>query len=572
MFCDEVAPGAGAVLDLEPTKLAQEISTALELRREITRNSERVIRSMAGDYYRTSWNKPELNQFCTHVYEFLRIMVPQMVMNNPKVRVSDMGITDNSTEALQLGLESVIHLNRLAHTLVDMAVDNFIDFTVGMVCLEPTPGYRGDRSPGAFTPKFPAIKRVSPRLYFRDPHAPLHERPRFEGHLWVKDRRELLALVEEDELNGQEPRFDAEVLAALPSATLSSIKEDLIADGLVFHDPTEQVVGLDVFVHGTGELLECAYAGEGDLRVLRRARKYRGDRSGPYHLFRGQLRPPDQVYPLSALAATLKKVDEYNTHRAKADNDAKKAKMVGITSGQDRVITHKLTEADSHSIISVPGFNGQVQFVTFPGVMPETAQWIGNIQQELERTSALTATMRGEISTDSTAREVSEAAGYADVQTKSAEARFTEDVAVLLQKAVSLMDNNPDVIFPLAAVDPATGKKMRAEFRGEDQDPNDVYPWERSLTVTIEPYSMPYTRADVLARQTQDAQAYVLKLLQVEQATPGLKAEAMMNDVLDRINIPDGADRYVDWNARKQLLASALMARQQQQLAAAVPA
>lgn len=559
------------MLDLDPTKLAQEITTALDLRREITRNSERVIRSLAGDYYRTGWHKPELGQFSTHVYEFLRIMVPQMVMNNPKARVSEMGITDANTEALQLGLESAIHLNRLSHTLMDMAVDYFVDFTVGMVCLEPTPGYRGNRAPGAFVPKFPAIKRVSPRLYFRDPHATLLERPRFEGHLWVKDRREIVALVEEDEINGLEPRYDLEVLAALPSATLATIKEDLIADGLVFHDPNEQVVGCDVFVHGTGELLECAFAGEGDLRVLRRARKYRGDKDGPYHLFRGQLRPPDQVYPLSALAATLKKVDEYNIHRKKAADDAGKAKTITLVSGQDKVVTYKITQADSHSVLAVPGFNGQVQHVTFPGVMPETREWIGVLQQELERTSALSATMRGEITTNSTATEVAEASGYADVQTKSAQARFNEDVAVLLQKAVSLMDNNPDVIFPLAAIDPVTGKKMRSEFRGEDPDPSDNYPWERSLTVTIEPYSMPFTRADVLARQTQDAQAYVLKILQAEQAIPGLKAQPMMNDVLDRINIADGADRYVDWDARKQVLAAAMMASSQAR-AVGVPA
>jgi len=553
---DPDAEAAAQGIDLK--RLHEQITESLKLRRQITAMSMTRIKAFAGCNYREDWSDGE-NLFETHAYEWCAIMVPHLILTNPSVKVTDMGIADDNTQALQVALKNLMHQTRLSDELRHIAHDIQFDFGVAMCRLEPTPGLKVQSQ---IRPMRPVIRRVSPRLFFTDHEAPMLGSPRFAGHFFIADPKSMSAETITDTEGNSTPRYDAEILeSCYDDGEYTTLSADMLQDGIVLPGEEKRIVGMEIWLAERNLLLTACWSCSG-LKLLESPRQYIGPESGPYSMF-GVTEVVDQVYPLAALAITQKQVDELNQHRRHASEGASKAKTLHVFNGAENGVIASFKSAADGDALSIPGFNGMYTPVPIRGASPDTMEYIDAMKERLAETSGLNDVMRGNITGQATATEITQAGGFADVRLKDAQNQFKASVRDLLGKVVDLMDAHEDVMFPVAIDDPNNpGTLVRGTYQGgPSNDPLLAsWPWARSTSIEIEPYSMEYTNQAVLRQQLMAAQKYVVDVLGAAMNQPSLNAKKMIDDLMEQFNVPNGGTRYVDWAMFQQTRMMGMMA------------
>lgn len=541
-------------LDLTPSKMRREIYSSIQLRRDTTNQSRSLIRQY-GEGGRETWQSGD-EVFENHAFEWVANIVPHLVFTNPTVRVTDLGVQDAQTQMVQWGLRSAIQQTRMNLDLTACAYDIQFDFACGIVVNEPTPGFLLEGN--GFTPLRPRLKRLSPRQVFRDARAPELGKPRFEGHIFVKDKNDMLAETVTDDNGNTVPKYDsAAVMELTDNDGLDELRKDLMQDGIFLADSENQVVCFEVYCHEAKCWLTLGFCSGDDARLLRTEREYRGPADGCYCWF-GTYIVPDQVYPLANLAVTRKQVEEINKHRWQMSRDAAVAKQVGIVNGAAPGIVANIQDAKSGDILSLPGFTGVVNTMKFGGAMKETYEYVEFSKSMLDRMSGLSEMQRGNL-TGVTATEAESAKEFVDVRLKYAQNRFKEDVSIMLGKMADPLYNNKSIAFPCMIEPEGGGDPTRGTFMGgQVQPPDPQYPWRPSLMVEIEPYSMEYVNQGQLREQMIAYQQQVVELLQAQMTLPMMNGRAMLNDLGQTMNMPRSADRYANWQMMMQILASSM--------------
>lgn len=548
-------------LDLTPVKLRAEIQAAIDLRRDVTNKSASLIKQYAAGS-RESWDGEDMN-FENHCFEWNANIVPHLAFANPAVRVSDMGVQDDQTEAVQIALRAGIAQTRLNYDLAACALDVQFDFGCGIVLMEPTPGFLGG---DGFTPMRVRFKRLSPRQVFRDSRAPELGKPRFEGHMFVMDKDDMAKETEYDDRGNLVLKYNRQALEALSANDgLQEIRQDLMQDGIFLPATDNQIIGFEVYVaghNGTGVWVTLGFSAGGGAEFLRMVPEveYRGPLDGCYCWF-GTYTVPDQVYPLANLAVTRKQVEEINKHQWQAMRDAGTAKQIGVVNGAAPGIIGNIQDAKSGDILSLPGFNGVVNTMKFGGMMPETADYIQFRKEGLDRLSGLSEMQRGNI-TGATATEADQAAKFVDVRLHWAQQRFKEDTALMLGKWADLLYGRDSIAFPVTVESEDGGPARRMTFQGGGGPVDPNYPWRPNMTVEIEPYSQEYTNQTKMREEMIAFQQQVLGILKAQLAMPMLNGRAMIRDLGASMNMNRGADRYVNWQAAAQMIAQNVMNQQ----------
>lgn len=535
------------MLDLTPRVMREEIEKSLKLRRSHTEKSRDLIKQYAGPNYRGGWSSEGMDYY-NHPFQWVVNIVPNHVLTNPDVYITDMGIQDDSTRVLTWAMRSLIPQMGFARQARLIAYDQEFDFGVGMVRLEPTGGWW--KQPGPFVPMRPVVRRLSPRVYGRDHCTPEYGRPRYEFHIVIADIEDMRRAKTFD----GKPKFKNLDQLAIDQ-DVEKIAGELMGDGLSFSKERKQVVYFEVWVPERDALL-CMGYGDGDSAVyLRDEREYKGPETGPYQLF-GTYSVPDQVYPLPNLAVTKRQAEEINKHRKQQSLDAGTAKRLGIVNGAETGIIAKIQDAPSGSILCIPGFSGMATNFEFGGPLPQTIEHTALEIEQLDRLSGLTEMQRGNV-TGVTATETAEAAAFADTRLTHSKNIFTENTVDLLNKVVALCDESDDVAFPVA-VDTPNGRMRGTFYGGAFGDPTrGSTPWKRSLTTEIKPESMNYTNRDRRRAQLREAQEHALAVYAAAKMDPAINATPMVDDMFEALNMPFAGGRYYN-----QQLAAAMQLMQ----------
>lgn len=546
-----MAPKAAAIAqaraDFDGREWMEKIKADLQLRRRTTTLSRELIASYVGSYHGSQIGKDTWIPFA---FEWCTLIVPQFIQYLPKVGITDGGIKDETTDALEQAMRSLMPSIKLERELRLVAFDMQFDYGVTMTRLAPTPGLRAAAD---ITPMRPEIRRVSPRAYFRDCQSAQLGQPRHEGHQWFS---QLDKLKEIKDANG-EPKYDPEALARLSAGSVDDqVRQELVLDGIIVPaEDSKTVLLTTLYLAETDEILTLAWAG-GELVRLRQVPAKTGEQS-PYTLC--ELYPvPDHVYPLAPLAVTQKYVEAMNAHMRAAARAADGAKSLYLHDSDIPGISDVLANAPHNSLVGLKGLKRLPEKFETEGVRPEQLDWIQTLTERADRAVGLSDQARGVVKGEATATESALSGAFTDVRLKYSQGMFRGGTADALTKAVRMMDECQDVIFPLVARDPITGQSRRATFYGGQDlmSTRDVgSPWKRSCTVEIEPASMEYSSSVVLRQQMADAMDVVVGLVQAKKANPELNVENMLADYMATLNVPQAPGKYVDFAMLQQTLA-----------------
>ena len=530
------------MLDLTPGKLFDDVQRSLDLRRKVTQASAARIRQYTGSAYMKGYGSNALENFA---YKWVSVMVPQMVMYNPTVRVTTGSAQGEHEAAYEEGFKVLLPSIMFAKTLMRIAFDVQFDFGVALVSKEPTP----EAHPGPFVPLRPTCARVSPRQYFRDHKAAALGAPRFEGHISL---RQLDDLKQATDAHGQ-PMYDAKALDMAAVGDVKDIISDLMQDGFVVGDATQGLLPV-VSMYDAERQMVCTYAmGMGGMTLLREDEADSGHDS-PYVLF-GIWDVPDQIYPLSPLAVSQDAVEALNKQLQLMDKANETARRLLVVNSTSTEIKEQIANAPYGSILSIPGFNGILNVADIGGARPDQYEYTQMQRTDLDRLTGLTDQTRG-IPTGSTATGESIAAQFTDTRLKYAQNVFRDRVGEVLTKMAAMMDD-PNVAFPLPDDENGSGRT----FVGE---PMPAGLWQKRARVEVEPYSMEYVNQGMLRAQLEEAQKAVIGMVQARRAMPELQAQKMVDDLLATLNVPRAANRYVNWPLQDAMIGMQAAAVQSQ--------
>ena len=491
------------MLRLDLHSLVREVEAAEDFRDQHLREWRRLIERYHGPAYRggdTSEDDPE-----NFVHEYVSLIMPRIVHDSPRVRVKSSRPVSQSMTAgvLQVALNRWTKMTKLRNTLERIATDCLLGYGVAMVVNEPREGYRATDGQD---PWLPRVYRISPDRFFIDPAATHAEDARYMGHCWVVDRDDLLAQAEREE--DVEEVDGALGMAAFNGTIYTMLKGQS-------SDPNKK----------------------DPAGFVRKPRPYWGPRNGPYSVF-GCYTVPDDPYPLSPIVCLVPQMDDVNAHLRSMRYSASAYKRVVAVDSRNAKLAQDIRDRDDLYVVLADGIDPtQVVPVEVCGITPQQVQYASMAQDRLDRVSGIHDAMRGNITGQPTATEVSIAESATGMRMAHLKKQFAENVNEVMRTVAWYLFHDRKVTFPL----------------GEDGivamgEPEPIFTASAmvglfdDLDIDIDVMSMERVSDVVLQRRAMELLQLVGTLSTAVVSSPQVKWKDVMQIVGDAMNIPNLAD------------------------------
>jgi hypothetical protein len=545
------------MLKTTPSNLMAEIASAVDYRdRHMEGHEEKVARYTGPFYDRHDDFSQEYAPENTY-YEYISLMVPRLVFDNPRVQVTTRrpGTQKDVAEALRHGMNRWSRDSQLRKMLIEVASDYLLGF--GIVCIRPD--YRASQArPNDTTyrphetDKWPACERIAPRRFFVDPEAERFHEARFMGHMWRADKDDLLDMATKSKDAG----WDIEAIEALsvqedPNAKHGYTWEGTPSRNEVFcyeiyvpearlDDSPSQKAGFHGVIYTLGVNQPLGYNDEdAKSQFIRKPRAFYGPATGPYVQF-GAYKVPDKVYPLAPLTAVEGQVRELNdqVHAASASM-MKHKRIVGVNDPR----TAQLVKNVQHDYVAVVPFEdgkALVQEFQFGGVSDQQANWIATCRQRADRVLGMDEALRGSVSGTGTATEHSIASEAANTRIAYLKQSFVDSTVQVLTKVAFYMYHDDEIKFPLgidAMKELGVPDNVEVLFQGGGHESGD-YTFE-DLELEIEPYSMERASEGLAQKRALEMHSMLLNSLQLMQAFPDYPWRDHFAKIGNAMNTPD---------------------------------
>lgn len=568
------------MLKIEPLSLYEEIQAAETLRDKFVGSVQEMIREYHGKDYRLD-QRPKDPHPENHAFEWLARVTPRIVYDNPTVGVYPRSakIPKHVRVTLKHGLDRWARDTDLWHDLLLVWMDAAFGFGVIRMGLEDIPGYPGY---DGMRPRRPVAVRTPPYRFFIDPRAHEPGNARFMGHTWVRDQEDLLKI----------PDINKE---AVESMTVDADLEHAYPKGLMPYTPKRgEVVGYEVWVPEVQSTDEPGYNGtiytmgvkvaqagtskKAEAKWLRPPRPFYGPKEGPYVLFR--IYPvPDQVFPLSPLAASRAQVLELNAHAAALARSASGQKTLVAYDPRYSSNAETIKAADHGSVVPIDGLqDGAVQQITLGGASKDQYDYVEYLHDRRDRLTGLSDVARGQVTGSASATEVAEASEATDDRLGMIKRLYDDCVEDVLYRAGWWLWGDQFATFPLgpeAIPDLAPRPAWMPEERLGDQiavdmgvDPSlmrRALAWEpdlwfqggefpgnyEDLDVRIEARSMERTSQALAQKRAMEWLEIILKVAPAVTQMPHVRWRELLDDIGQAMNQKDAAE-YLDLNFLQQ--------------------
>lgn len=429
------------MLDLTPQSLWEEATEAIEYQKRRTAALDEMIRS-----YQTPWHVGGADQngfgrfdSRNHAFEFIALTIAQTVFDNPKWQVTaDRGYAaDMEAPALQAGLNKWTRDQRLRKILTRLYVDYCFHSCTSMVSLEND---------------IPKLRRIGTRRGFRDHRCFDPEDIRYAGHIYIRDKADLL----------KDPEWDhGAVMQMAEGAGLKDVREyedkpnvrDRGEVALIdLWVPEAEVEGVSDEERGNykGMIYTLPLVGfNGTEKVGKFPREPRAAFCSEHGMYQygGTYPVPDDIMPLSQLIAV--------NGQSRQNNDVAKAlyeaiveyKRIIFTSGKDPTLASKVRRARHGSVLPT-GLQDVARMIAqmeLGGPTPALLTGSQISQETLDRSSGISDAMRGNVTGAATAYENSVAAAGATARQAYPKQQFVDFMGDIGYAAAWLMHTSDGV-------------------------------------------------------------------------------------------------------------------------------
>ena len=541
-------------LKTDAATLYEEILSAERLRDSVLESYDEMKASYHGPFYSKDKGASEYAPE-NHYYEYLSLMVPRLVYDNPRVSVKTrrQGTQALTADAIRHGVNRWVRDVNLRKTLSRIATDMLFNFGVVMVSQQPNGGLLPNtQAKEAPVPYWPQVLRVPQRMFFIDPKAKHASEARYMGHRWIRDKEDL---IEEAKAN-KDAGWELSALTDLKTSTGAheELEHEVDRNEVEAYEiwipevDADDSPGQAEGFHGTIYTLALNYSSGHDAKpeFIRKPRPFYGPRWGPYTVF-GVYNVPDQVYPLSPLVAVEGQIQDLNAQANAARIASENYKKLIFVDKTDPRLEQRLKDSKTDFIIPVSGVERQRFVQAEIGGMTQTQlSYIELAKERLDRNSGIHDAQRGTVSGRGTATEVSVAAESSNLRTSFLKQQFADAITSVLRTVAWYMYYDDRVVFPLGKEAEDSMGVKDPWLVGGDHDPQSGSSFD-DLELEIEAYSMERTSEGVLQKKTMELMSIITQIAPAMPQMPLVNWGALIKRLGDGLNIPD-ADTLIDVN------------------------
>src|SRR6185503_1828541 len=513
-------------------------------------------------------------------YEWMSLRASQLVLGNPRVRVtsSRSGPAREIAKAHQLAETRWIRDTKMRALNEKLVADYGQHRAVCLVIPNQDDDYSDKDDPKGW----PAAKRVSPRRsYVYDVHAIEKEDELWRGHKTIHQKHELLERADEN----PDEHWDREGIEEL---TEEYGVEEMRGKGRDQAVHRHEIVLYNIWVrdykptkadrkrHGDqawdrqlryGAWLTLGLV-EGTKKSgwVRHPYPYWGHEGGPYVVIDGHT-IPDESVGLAPIPAMSEESRELNLHARAISEAMANFKQGVMVDGSDPEFEEKIKGFESHRIVGLDGLDDidkKVKEIKLAGATPEHFQHIEVCRDRVRRKGGITDVERGatERGVTATADQLASEASATKVGFDAV--KFIEGIREILER-VSIYLAFDETVTRLG---PEAMRLMRDPETGESVEkivgPDPVYrggisskeeaEWFRSLSLEIEPFSMGSTSEALEQQRLLQLINTIAVLLPMMAQYPFVLWDELIETIGEMMNIPNLSD-YFDPEALSQFQA-----------------
>lgn len=532
----------------EASNLLLEIEEAELHRDKHTKVIDELHSGYKGAYFRED-QLPDNPTPENHAFEYVSLTLPKLIYDNPQVNISSRNpnVDTATAKSIEYALNQWIKDEDL-HTELEMAIfDALFGYGILLTTLDDAEDY-DDTDPDELRKMLPKCRHLERHLYFRDPTATVTRKPRFEGHVWVRDKEDVLKMegIDADAVNSLDSDGELAKLKR-PNGEDSPQRHEIVAYE-VYVAECNDYSGGDPECHGTIFTLAVGQAVDNDGRgqgkkgkvkgrkaaYIREPRPYFGPKTGPYTMI-GFYPVSNECYPLSPLAVTAEQAEEVNVHAtAVAEAAGRMKNMVLVDSTHDELALAVKNSVDG-SLIGIAGLAGKsIENVEIKGPAQQQLEMLTLLRDRLDRVSGMSDAYRGNTNPNVTAH--ADEIAYAGITARMnyLKSRCRKGVSSALNIAGWLLFHTHNVLIPLGHEAAQTFGMNKPVYMGGVQEGQEGQRYE-DLCLEIEPMSMEPVDEHTLKSSVLEVMAVIVQMAQEMPQMPWLRWQVIL-DQLSRLN------------------------------------
>lgn len=507
----------------------------------------------AGNNYRDGWGE-EQPENAVHAY--VSMVLPRIIHDNPKVRVSSARpqVQRTACVAMRAALNRWCRMTRVRGTLERIATDMLLGWGIGLVVNEPK---SQNRKWDAAGPYLPRMYRVDPERFLIDPAAQHWEEARFMGHVWIADKDDILAQAEIDETWNKEALErlgpDNGVDELRPDRDVPERREIAIYEIWVpeLHEAAAEL--LDEMTDQSmfnGTIYTIGKYQSGDdckCDFIRAPLPYYGPSTGPYTMF-GAFCVPNDPYPLSPIVAARDQIKYANDLAITQQENQKRYKRMLVGDAKNPKFLQDVVNAPDLFVFAESGLDARsLQPIEVGGSTNQHIQSVEVAKERLDRALGMSDAMRGNIAGSASATEVAVAESASTMRIAHLKRAFQDAVDTMMRNVGWYMFHDGRISFPVGGDEAASIGQMDPVFVGGLK----VGAYE-DLQIDIDTYSMERTSEMLAQKRAVEVFQVVTTAAQGMPSMPWVRWKDLLGFLGDAQNVPQMAD-FIDEQAMQQM-------------------
>ncbi|MED5344949.1 MAG: hypothetical protein VX616_02125 [Actinomycetota bacterium] len=527
------------MFNMSDDNLVDELQSAVAWRQRHLIEFDDMVRRYHGSSYMDDGGRGSTGEYPeNYAFSYLSLVLPRLAHDVPRIQVEATGenATDDTAKMIEMAMNIWCARSQVRRTIERIAVDMLFCWGAGMVTPKPVDAMR--RIEPGHGGKQPRVYRIAPDRFVIDPAASDLSDARYVGHQYVCDIDDLAASAKDNRYLDAEAverlvtnSDESEVYSSQHGRNIPDRGQIVVTEMWIPDAEIPESFKMTGMYHGA--IVRLASSGDDYYTVISsEPEPFYGPPSGPYALF-GAYTVPGDCFPLGTMTVAQSLLSELNSHLKSMHSSASAYRRLVLVDSRGTKLAQDIASTPDLHVVPVENIDrDRVVPIEIGGVTQQQLQYTSMTQDRLDRLTGLNEVIRGLVTGDATATEVSTASASSGLRIAWLQRSFADAIDNLMYVVGWYMYHGDEIEIGLGA-DSMHRFGSRTTFKGgqfeEDFD---------SYALRVSTYSLERSSEALQQKRALELLQLVMQVGQAIPAMPFVKWDRLLEMIGDQLNMP----------------------------------